>query len=210
MPALLDGDLVMLSISGTCFGQRIVFTHSMQVINPDESNDYLEVMTNILSGLLEGATKPITAKYLACVSSDYTATAIRAQRIWPTRNAFVEIPVEYPGTSSAANAANLMAALTLRTDKAGRNQVSTRKIGPIGFEDAEEGLITSNFKSRMQTLADELISNQEVANIGLGLEPVVIHRDAETHVITGSDGFTNWTVQDQVRTMSRRTVGRGE
>jgi hypothetical protein len=203
-------DIVSVSFKGLCFGQRILFGHTYRVIVPPDPekqpSDFLQEVVETVNGDLTG----LKVDYLACLASNYVMNEIRAQIVSPTRSAYTSFPVSAAGTGSTAITANLQGAITLRTENGGRSQVATKKIGPLPTAASLTGLLTAAHTGVMDTLGFELLETiQNAGDDPWEMTPVIFHRLA----VPGqpfSDNVTNMFVSPQTRTMSRRTVGRGE
>lgn len=200
------GDVILVSWRGLCFNQRIILTHTYKVVTaPDPETSVVHNLSALADALDTGGTQDVTTSYLACLPPQYRLTQVRAQRIYPIRSAYVAKTKDLPGTHEApATVANDAAALTLRTDYSGRNQIATKHIGPIPDDVSASGLLIAAYKALLVTLGTKLLVTAEFAATG-SANPGIYHR--------ATNGFdTCWTaiIGDQSRTQRRRTVGVGE
>ena len=209
--AVAVNDIVLLSFRGTQAGQRIIFTHTYRVVTAgDGAGSYPLDMSEFIVAV--SAAGNLRQKYLACLTSAYTLNEIRAQVVAPTRRVFVSVAqIGQVGTyDGTGNVTNLSAAITLRTLLAGRKQTSTKKIGPIASDASSAGLLDALLRTPLDALKTQMIADVVPSGFDVpGYRPVVYHRDGTT-APTRSDDIVTGVVQLQTRTMSRRTVGRGE
>lgn len=102
---------------------------------------------------------------------------------------------------------NVAAVITLKTDKAGRDQVANKHLGavPLGFYVA--GILTEDAINVYDNVAASLTNTIPVSNGAdeFDLIPVIYHRSG----LTTSDTITQRQVNNTVRVMRRRTVGLG-
>lgn len=205
--AILNDALIQVSLRGTCFGQRIIFTHWYRANGAGPGASYTADLNLILDRLVPGGIDTFIPAYLACLPQQYTLTHIRAQAIRPVRSVIVERTiVGGDGTNvNAATTANDAATITFRTDLGGRNQVSVKHIGPTPDAAALNGLVTNAYAALLTSLAQDL--DDSFAPVGWvgGLVPIV------PHVLNnGYNDITSWVVGDTARVMRRRTVRVGE
>lgn len=206
--AIMANDILYFAFRGSCFGQRIMLTQWYQATgtgNPSTTlvQDFAEWRTAIDSV----AVNDLTSQYLALFGSDYELQELRFQRIKPVRSAYTSfVPTTQAGTfdGETGTAAN-SAAITYRTILAGRDQVSTKKIGPLPEEASVAGLIADTYAELLQTFAANLMSNIALVTAAVELVPGIFHPVANTFT-----PFASFLLQDTSRTMSRRVVGRGE
>lgn len=154
MPLLPD-DVVRLQFRGRCFGQQILadLTYVVSVGVPAQPTD--TVLLDFLNQIQIGATD-LRTPYLALLPPQYVLDEIRAQKVFPTREAYVSFfPVAGTVGTNANNATvgNDAAAITRRTALSGRSQVSTLKIGPAPDGAAAAGAITAAYGALLATFA---------------------------------------------------------
>lgn len=204
--ALELNDVVLVSFRGLCFGQRIILTHTYRIdaVN-DPGQTVVQDLTDILTAIDVGGGDAVVPSYLACLPPQYQLTQLRAQRIYPIRSAYVPITKALAGTHEApATVANDAAAITLRTDYAGRNQIATKHIGPIPDDASSAGLLIAGYKTLLSTLATKLLLTIDFGAAGQAT-PGIYHRSTN-----GFDAVESYILGDQSRTQRRRTVGVGE
>lgn len=206
MPVFV-GDMCQVSFRGQCFGQRIILVSTYRCRTaPDASQTLQSVLADILTSVQVGGNRDIQTPYLACLPAEYTLDSVRAQWIAPTRSAYRDNVVGAPGThESAATVANDSAALTLRTDNSGRDQVATHHIGPAPDAVSANGLIVLGYRLLVQTLGVAMIADIPPALSTGVFEPVIRHRSDGSY-----DNLSGIRVGLQSRVQRRRTVGIGE
>lgn len=106
-----------------------------------------------------------------------------------------------------ATTGNVAAVLTIRTQKAGRNQVSNKHIGPLPSDGYDIGRVSPTLLTPLEILADNLRTALGTPDGGI-YQPVIYHKSGGGPG-DNVDVLHSAVVQQQIRTMSRRTVGRG-
>lgn len=205
------GDIYQVAAVGRAFGQRILLTHHYRLtaINPavSESDARDSLAIGVWNGV--GGGDVLETTYLACLPPEYTLDYWRVQMVGPVRRAYVNFDRSTPGTHLAsARTVNLGAALTLRSDGAGRHEHGTKHIGPIpeGNTVMTDGLLTPAYKAIVNTFGLSLLSHVIDAAIGADWTPIIYNKGA----VPGFEIPINNTVGDTVRVQRRRTVGLGE
>lgn len=206
--ALQTGDIVLMSFEGKCFGQTIIYTQHYRINgagNPTTTltQDWLEVMS-LING---GGEDDLITHYKDLYSNEYTLFGVRLQRIFPIRSAFFRTAIVDGGGTfvGQTGTASGSAALTFRTEKAGRDQISNKKLGPVPEEAQLEGLLTAAYQAEVKVFGDQQMRELVLPVASVDMIPVVYH--AGTHA---TDDYASFEVQAEVRSMSRRVVGRGE
>lgn len=206
---LAIGTIVQVSWRSEYQSQRYLFTHTYRVLLNTSTQDTTTDTGSIVLHFQSTAAGTLTARYRLCLATDSVVREIVAQPIHPQRLVRRSITVNYPGTSSGtASTGNVAAVLTLRTQLAGRSQVSNKHIGPPATVDIGAGLIGANLEAAMFNLAGTLDNNQEVPADGanlITLVPVIFHRGTGGH-----DVIVSHAVSTRLGTMSRRTLRVGE
>lgn len=204
--ALLAGDWVQVSFIGACFNQVIELVRVVKCTQDFPIvNNITTDLTLIRTAVRAGGVADWETPYLAALPPQYQLNEVRTQRIWPARSAFFGVAVANPGTNAnAATVACDSAAITFRTDKGGRNQLSIVKVGPCPDGASAAGLITNAYRALLVTLATALGSPFTPPTSGCLMIPIVPH--VPTHT---DDQITNFLIGTQSRVMSRRVVGRG-
>lgn len=206
--ALTANDICYFSIKGNCFGQRIMFTQWYQVTGTGNQSTTLQQDFAEWAQTIDNvAVNDLISRYLDLFGSSYEMNEMRFQRIKPVRSAYSSfLPTVTAGqfdgeTGTAATSAGI----TFRTTLSGRDQVSTKKIGPLPEAASVSGLIEETYATKLGLFAGTLNSNIALTTASVELVPGIYHPTPGTF-----NPFASFIVQDQSRTMARRVVGRGE
>lgn len=206
--ALLNNDIVQVTFRGTCFNQRILMVLNY-LINGDFPvvNSIQTDLGLIRTAVLAGGVLDMQTPYLAALPPQYTLNEVRAQRIRATRSAFFStVLVGAVGTNvNPATVSCDSAGITRRTDVAGRNKVSSLKIGPCPDGASAAGQITGAYTALLNAVGSKSILAFTPPTSGSLVIPVVFHPTTNTF-----DILNNFFVQPESRVMNRRVVGRGE
>lgn len=141
---------------------------------------------------------------LGLIPSTCSIMRTRAQVISPARTAFRERAAGDAGLRDASKSANFDAVVTKRTDFSARWAQGNFYLPGIAGTDMDDGELLNTYKDDIETGLSWL---KNTATLGVGqptLIPVIFRRSDNT-----STPITSIVVQDQVRVMTRRTVGRG-
>lgn len=204
------GDLIRVAAVGSCFGQRIMMTHNygvQQITGPQPEADVCNELLNELRG--GGGGDLYESTYLSCLPVDYTLVRWVVQKTNPVRYAYFHVDRNTPGThAGACEETNLAAAITFTTLLAGRDQVSTRHIGPLpgGATVRADGELVIAYKNLLDTLGLAMSSIIALPVTGVTLAPCIPHALPLGTYTTIQDN----TTQEEIRVMRRRTVRVGE
>lgn len=208
MPVLTQGAVVSLSHVGYQDGQTVMLTHHWRV-------NYVTLPTieaNIAIGLLHeelNADDGLFDKYTNALSIDIGGIEPSYQVIYPVR--FSRQPMETTFDQGilegTAMPPNVSAAITLRSDFAGRGEVATKHIGALPVLAVNNGLIVDDHRGFYAEIAQKLIEVITVESDATEIEfiPVIYKRSApnESPVLKG------YSIPVTSRVMRRRTVGLG-
>lgn len=206
---LAVGAIVQVSWRSEYQSQRYLLTHHYRVLTNNSTQNTADDTASIASFFSLTGAGSLTTKYRVCLATDTVIREIVAQPIWPQRLVRRSVNVNYPGTSSGtASTGNVAAVLTLRTQLAGRSQVSNKHIGPPATVDIGAGMIGANLQAAMFNLLDEFDDQQSVPADGanlIELVPVIFHKSTGQH-----DVLVSGVVSTRLGTMRRRTLREGE
>jgi len=213
MPFAEVGNIYQVTFKGTYNAQRILLVHTYRVAAVDALVTDEQAATVIINGVRDGAGGGdlIETKYLACLPAEYELESIRAQQIAPNRFVYHEQLRNTPGThAEVGETGNLAGVITLRTERAGRDQVSNRHIGPIPSTGTVQvlGELTGAYKTLLSTLATALLQSWSFITPDITFNPVIYHKSDAVPPLF--DKLTTAIIGDTVRTMRRRTVRLGE
>jgi len=205
---LAELDRIQITWSGIACGQTIQMVRMYQLIGGGgvAGNSVVEDLNDITDAIKPGGILPLSDVFLACLPNNYQLLTIRAQRITPVRSVFWEEAITgASGTVvSPCTVANTAGVIVMRTDLAGRDQVSLAHVGPLPTNATDQGLLTNDYRPILQVLADALVTPLGVTDfIGL-LYPIIYHRSSGT-----SDILRDSVNRQNSRVMRRRTVGYG-
>ena len=142
-------------------------------------------------------------------SEDVINISYKAQAIYPQRYAYASLITAHTtgGAGGDAMPQNLAFVITCQGDYPGRHNVGNVHL--TGFQDSQtsEGFIVPGFLGIMSNIAVALTNTLFVqsGNDSAQVYPVILNRAAPST----SQPITHATVQETVRTMRSRTVGRG-
>lgn len=202
------GDVFLVTFDGRLSNQRILNTFHYEVItSPDVPTDrwdsYDEIYAQVAS---PGA---LAEKFLAFTASNYELKYIQIQCVAPVRKIFRRYTMNTPGTRAGnAPAPNLALSIERRGDSATRRGVGRLQVPGLLATDIVNGLIQAPAFILASAIKDQLLLAVPVGGTTGFADPTLygITPGGSYHktLIIGAD------VKDTVRTMSRRTVGRGE
>jgi len=146
------GDLFLATAGGSYAGQRIMFTHNyrLEAVDPGVSTGLATATLN--KGVRGDVTGDdlLETSYLLCLPQNYSLLYWRTQLIEPQRYVGIDFARDVTGLiEEDAVTGNVAGVVTLRTDKAGRNQVSNKHIGPVPTSGAnlESGTLKAAYKA---------------------------------------------------------------
>lgn len=209
-------DLLLLSYRGTIFGQRVLNTYWWRISALNLTNTpTVETACNQLINKVK-VGNAFNTNFLNCMPAEYTLAEIWAQRVFPRRQLKVIFAAGQAGTSGySCQTGNLQASITRRSEIAARGQTGgVRLILPESSDVSEEGLLTAPFKATLGLHAADMNSDITLA-VGTTITPVLqqtIPNPAkpDKRILDGSVDIVQVVVMPEVRTLRRRTVGRGE
>lgn len=206
--AIVANDILFFSVRGSCFNQRILLTQYYQATGEGNPSTTLTAdFAEWVSVIDAVGNNDLMSRYMALFASSYEAQEMRFQRIKPVRSAYTSfVPSVQAGQfEGETNTAAMSAGVTFRTALSGRDQVSTKKIGPLPEEASISGLIADTYAELLGQFAAQLATNISLVQAAVTLVPGIFHPKTQTFT-----PFASHIVQDTTRTMSRRVVGRGE
>lgn len=205
--SIFVGDRLHISFLGRCFGQRIILGMDYRCrIGTGPGTTYTQDANAIRNAIIAGGPQDLVTPYLACLPPQYNLETLRIQTYQPVRLAYVAFDVNSPGNNDdAASVANDSAAITMRTELAGRRFRGTKHIGPAPDAASVAGLLTAAYVEDLNEFATALLVEIAPAANAMRLVPVVYHKATNT-----SDDLTSFTIGRQSRVQRRRTVGLGE
>jgi len=139
-------------------------------------------------------------------STDTFLNRVRGQKIAPTRQAYVEELIITAGDIAANNleTTNLSWVFVKQSEAAGRRGKGTTHMLVPTTEWMTDGLLDDDGQTDRDNFMAEIDNTQTVAAGGV-YEPVIFHPNFSPNF----HRITHCTQKPELRTMSRRTVGRG-
>lgn len=159
MPDILGGSVLQLSFRLNAFGCRIRHVRSFRVFGTVSVTGTVQSVQDAFIDLIKtGGTKDCVTPYLACLAPQANLEEIRAQFVYPVRYAYSYLNQNSNGTNAnAATTANVHGTIEASTAFAGRNQVASYKIGPIGQGSSTDAKLTVAQQTLMQAYADTFV-----------------------------------------------------
>jgi hypothetical protein len=204
---LVAGDIVQVTVRSLVGGQTVLWLNNYRVFSTASTDTVLEDLAQLAVAFSATTTPLPLFYYRRVISTDTVISAVRAQRVRPTRSVFFENPVGVNGLGSGnCQTINVAATYTRGTELAGRNQISVSHIGPISPNDYASGLLSGGFVTKLGDLAARMTEDFFTTAPDISYRPVVLHKlgfqPSSTDIETYRLGATS-------RTMHRRTVGIG-
>jgi len=208
MPAA-EGDIYLVTFNGTIHGQRTILTHHYALTTLGLAATDTAVREAILDAVKDGGPFEIEDKLGACLSSDWSCQSIWCQKVFPTRLRRGEEAGIEVGDLPPVEITQLTAAVTLVTDKAGRDQQSTKKIGPIPttVDYVSNGILTPAMVTLLDAVGAAMSANLSILDDTIIMKPCIFHGPPPFDPIY--DVLTDWRVGREARILGRRGVGKG-
>lgn len=204
--------IMMVTFTGFYQSQTIMFTrHYRNFATIAGDIDPQGLQEAFYDRIKETGPDDIVTPYLDCLSDSYEMDNVKVQLIHPTRYAFSQFLVAASGNiEEGAPTGNVQAALTLRTSNSGRDQVATYKLGPLAGTDYQDGIVSEARRVSIRSFGSALLESISVGPDPFTSDwlPVIYHPNASPPAPV-SDVVEAYQDHREVRTLSRRTLGRG-
>lgn len=206
-----QNDIVEITFGGTIFLQKTMTVLHYRVVTAPAVNEAWDQLNSLCVDL---KTALLYTNYLNLLSSNWHATEIRAQVVAPNRRPVVVVSAAFDGLNTFGSlTANASGVITKRTDVITHRTAPT-KAGGVGSihvpalppDWMDDGMLTTGCQIAFATWVPNLLATRSIGTGGL-MAPCLWHRQAGSPRL--SDDVVAMQVQDEVRTMRRRTVGRG-
>lgn len=208
MAAPVLGQKYLVTFVGRMYSQTILNTFWFRLSQLGPQATINALMDDMNTQLMLGAR--LQDKFIACVPPEYAHLENWIQCIAPTRYAKKRYTVAEVGGDLDATTSNIDAVITRRGELANRKNVSALYV-PLSDapDNVANGLLDpGGVKVALAALALEMLQVITTAGApGAVLRPVIFQPKANPGGI--SYDITETFVQDTVRVMTRRTVGRG-
>jgi len=207
MANIQAGDRVLVTINSILFNQRIMSMFCYGLSSITGTNSQATAFDRLHAALT--ASGNLLQKYRECLSPELEVNEVWYQVISPsryakyTRTTGLGVGLFDTGSYKTANSA---AVILRRGDLGNRHNVSVLHV-PIGQTTGEQtlGQIGSDLESPLAALADQLKQSVSTTTVVGTWEPVINNGPNAPDYTP----ITDTAVKSYVRTMRRRTVGRG-
>lgn len=206
MATLLAGDKVLITFVGSLNGQTTMSTFTYGVastVGSIQQDDAFLALRNAIC-----SAGKLRDKFVACCPSNWSMVDIWIQVVGPTRYVKYDFGDTGAGPKSdyTANTSNVAAVILRRGDRASRKAISTLHVPAA--TDAEwitGGLLTVEALTSLGALATEILLPITTSTTVATYDPIINNGPLSGDITP----ITISSAKDQVRTMTRRTVGRG-
>lgn len=202
--SIFKNDIIETVFRGRVNGQVTMSLFHHQYTSDIALVDGVGVLDELFAKMV--ATGGLYARYRNCLSSDWNNGIVTLQKITGTRYRKLEyIPTNREGAvASAALPPATACCLTRQAAIAGRGSVGTLHMPAVPNTFAEEGLTTVAADTAYGLLATQLAAVITLT-AGGNFNPVIFHRPSPAN----SPFVALVALQETIRTMRRRVVGRG-
>jgi len=208
------GDIMLVLIEGTCFGQKFMLTHTLGCTDVTGSQSAIQAQTDLIDKFEDDGTVSIVDALAACLSTSSKITQISAQRIKSVRMRRTKRAQDVDGSAGASEATNLACALTFNSQFGSRGEVANKHIGPLGVGTSDvlinNGLLTLAYRLLFEDLGTAMLTSVTTNSGTVTWTPGIVHRDPETGVINGFSDYDNFFVNGIVSSQRTRIVGKGQ
>lgn len=203
-----QGDVILVTFVGQIYQQRTMLTLPYAIFSITGTHNILDVQDALLAALKAGGAEDFETAYAACLTDGWASEEIWAQRIYPTRARRNQTPGTLDGTLGAGVVSNVAAVIEMWTEKAGRDQIANKHIGPMdpGDPSASSGRWTNVALSPLGLLRDAILEPVTILAGAVDLLPCIYHKAS---VSPKFDYLVAGTVHDTTRTQRTRTIGKG-
>jgi len=204
MAAVNLGDKILVTFYGELLNQRIINTFWYQVSALTGSPNTATFATALIAQIKTAGG--LRDSFVDVAPQNYGLGQIWAQFIEPTRVVkVIDNTADAGNWPVDADTANVAAVITRRGDLAGRKHVGSLHV-PISTDPTAiiAGSLSAALKVKTDALATDIASAQVLAGLGT-CNPILRNGPLTTDVTVINNAFSQTTV----RTMRRRTVGRG-
>jgi len=207
--ALATGDVIQVSLRGTLYGQRILNILHYVITVPHTGSDIDQLKDIATSIAADTGSQQIAATLLALVTADYKLDDVRAQRVYPTRSVYQQTANGNVGTDVGnARSVNSALSITKQGDRAGRKGIGRIQIAGISSNDMVSGLWdVTGLAGQLGDFINCVKASYTTAATPITMAPVIFN---PTGPVDFYSPILAWTVQEEIRTMHRRTVRLGE
>jgi hypothetical protein len=209
---MVAGDLVVLTLRGTAYSQRVMTSYGFRVMNSTDTGDTRVAQDELCQRISTDTGTNLLGTFLACVSPGVTIEEIWAQRIRPQRMRKSVLTVSIPGTlGTGPGTPNVSAVVTRKSDLGYRSSISNLHlpVPPIIAMYNNNGVWTGAYRTLLDAHAFESYDSITVvgANGSVTYKGAIINAPLS---VPDHQIITAHSINPNVRVMRRRTVGLGE
>lgn len=181
-----------------------VFYYVIKQADAGGLSNYFDDITNIAQKLATNLTQVVQG-WRGLATADCTSVAMQAQRIWPSRDYYLSIPVNQVGLRNAPSAPSIVAlSVTKRSIMTGRGRSGHMQLAGLPAVEMDNGRWTNDMVADAQTYADNIGIS---AIFGVSGEMDMVLWDGTDP--GGSRKIIAYEAKNELRSMHRRTVGLG-
>jgi len=205
MPLAVN-DIVQMTVFGEKDGQTILNVFHFRCTIAPSTGTPADNLTNFINELWEIDVGAWEIAWTAVHPVDYNLRGVRAQKVNAPRGAYVEQLLIDNGEIAVnpTQTANLTWVFVKQSEFAGRRGKGTTHMLLPSYDWMENGSLTIEGGTARLDLTG-LVPNTVVLTSGGTYEPVIYHPNFSPNF----HRITHCTTKQEIRTMRRRTVGRG-
>jgi len=207
-------DVILVTFEGRVYGQKTMLTHTYALTTVTGVQNILTVQSDILARISAGGVQDIETSYALCLQTSWACERITAQRVTADRMRKSVVIGTGEGSAGPSEASNLATALTFNSIFAGRDQISTKHIGPLAFGTSEtlikDGVLTDVYKELIDDLGSAMLSNLSLVSGAVTASPCIAHRNPTSGEVTGFTLMDNYSYTGIVSSQRTRIIGKGQ
>jgi len=205
MPLAVN-DVIQVTVIGEKDGQAVLNVFHYQCTVAPSTGTPADNMTSLVNQLWAVDAGELETLWMDVMPADYVLLAARGQRVAPTRSAYVEVALIDNGEIAAdtMDTANLAWVFVKQSELAGRRGKGTTHMLLPASTWIENGRIGTEGAAARASLLGQIPNQTSPAGGGVFV-PIIYHPNFSPNF----SRITHCTQKSEVRTMRRRTVGRG-
>lgn len=198
-----DGGIAVVTFEGRVMGQQMLTVTHWRLDKEGGTTDggaFLGALLDAMAGV-----GGLHTKFMAAMSEDYTALRLRGQWILPERHAYVDrSPIEETGSvPSEIMGPNVAVTILKRTELAGGHGRGVTHMPGVPKSFVTAGTLNAFGRGSYEDFGGAV--SAPIALLGGDAVPVLYNRTTPGD----SPEITGYSINPDVRTMHRRTVGLG-
>jgi hypothetical protein len=199
-------DIVQITVTGSYEAQVLLNVMHYKAENaPDPGRTYEQGLTDLVAAIKNDVASNWVPSLLDCMGQEAGIDKIRAQRVYPTRDYYVDVTEAQPGThANPVRTANIAATLTKQSSRAGRGRSGSFHVFGVPEGTFDLGRFLAAYMELLDTLSVNLKKTQ-VEHLGFSVWYPGMYNGSLGTPLNWSD-IVQITPQDTVRIMRRRTL----